>query len=1616
MSVQFGPYVLEERIACGGMAEVWRAQRAADDGKPRRCVVKRILPAYASDGRRVAKFLEEARISASLRHSNIVPVFDFGEQDGAPFLAMEYVAGKDLDAVLARAAQRNLAVPVAVATHIAVETCRALAFAHGAKGTDGRPLGLVHRDVSPSNVLLSFDGRVQLADFGIARLEAKATQTDARTLRGKVRYMSPEQARLEAVDARTDLFAIGAVLYEMLAGRPAFDATDDVAALERVRSGLVPSVRALRPEVPAALDETLRVALAKDRAARFPDARTMGLALAMAAPTSERDDVAAWLASLFPEEARRGSVEQAATVAGMDPLGRALLAESGVEIPTTRDGGAARTSGAPATAKTAGRFVLLDRLGQGGMGEVFRGRDARGVEAAVKLLHAHLVDDQIVRRFEREGLARIEHPNVVRIFETGRCSTGALYIAMELLDGEDMGARLDHSALAPGEAVAIGVEAAAGLQAVHTSGLVHRDVKPQNILLCRNGSLKLLDFGIAIRPSMDTRMTRQGFIVGTPSYLAPEQARGAGEVDARADVWALGAVLYHALSGRPPFERDSDLATLVAVLYEELVPLSVACPDVPPSLAAAIERALARRPVDRWQSAEAFAQALKACDLTVRPSTPPRTAELPEVGEVRVVSVVLFAGLLDADEAERTVRAVGGAWQPLLGDHAIGVFGAEISEGDEPVRAARAALTARAAARTVAVATGRAALGPGAVVGEAVRRADEGCRLNRDPVVVDDATRRSLPDDLSCEPLVDGFAELSPLRTRPRRRGGTDSPDTPLVGRAVETAQIAQAIRRAFEDRATILLCTGPAGIGKSRLRQEVQALLERERDVSILFARAEPRGWSSGGRPSASWAGGAPLLVDAAVSGGAYDRSASLDERRGALRSLTTRLIPDAPRAAECAEALGEVLGARFPDSPRLAAARADPEVMTDRLRMALGDVFEGLCVAGPVALVLEDLQWADALSLRLVDELCDRFVDRRFFVFGTARPELLDEHPTIFSDRDAIRVDLRGLSSAEVAAIAGHAAGAPLRDDVARALAERTAGNPFFVEQIVLDLRDRGGLDVSATGLPLPMTVEAAVQARLDHLPRPEKEASKRAAVFGRTFWVDGLGALGVPDPNRTLEGLQKREIVSARARSRLSGQREYQFRSGVVAEVAYNLLPDDTRATLHEAAAAFLERRPEAGAEEIATHFERAGRTAQASERYARAVLAAAARGDTEGVVRCSARALDLGVPADLLFSLHSARADAFRHLGDAASEGGELERALAFATAPAERAKALSSRAAVLSRSGRSDLAIEAAEKAVEAARESGDPESLAIARANEAVTLALAGRIAEATSLLAEVTSIARACSAPTRARAFGWRAIVFSLAGDLGASRDAYVDALEAFREAGDVRRVVQAEANLADCYIRTWQLADAEAALRSALESCVRVRNRKTERYVKANLGYVLAAVGRQGEALLMLAEAEQLAGAARDSRLVTVIGVYRAFAHLEADPERARAVADETANTAELRGLPAWSALALAFSSAARLRLDDRIGALERSTRAMAIRDALGGLEENEGDVFVAQAAALAASGRVDEAARISERGRARLVELAERIADPVWRDRFLHGPPAHRRLLGSGDGGPR
>jgi len=347
---EVGKYVVGERLAVGGMAEVYKGWLRGSEGFRRPVVVKKMLPRLSSDPRFVRMFIEEARLASRLVHANIVGVLDFGRMDAEHFIVLEFIDGPNLNDLLIKARQAGVKrLPLPIVVYIISEVLKGLDHAHRLTDARGQSLGCVHRDVTPSNVLLSRDGQVKVSDFGVAKAADRGNWTAPGQIKGKLHYLSPEQVRGESVDPRADLFAVGVLLHELLTGRRLFGGDTPMEVMEATLSAPVPPPSTRAPDVPAELDAVALTALQRDRGRRPSDAESFHQALVEATaphflPARARDLVALLDRLYGPplpvsEDPLAALLESSPTGARLDPTtpmegaAIALLAARALEMP-----------------------------------------------------------------------------------------------------------------------------------------------------------------------------------------------------------------------------------------------------------------------------------------------------------------------------------------------------------------------------------------------------------------------------------------------------------------------------------------------------------------------------------------------------------------------------------------------------------------------------------------------------------------------------------------------------------------------------------------------------------------------------------------------------------------------------------------------------------------------------------------------------------------------------------------------------------------------------------------------------------------------------------------------------------------------------------------------------------------------------------------------------------------------------------------------------------------------------------------------------------------------------------------------------------------------------------
>jgi serine/threonine protein kinase len=633
-----GDMTLLATLGEGGMATVYLA--GVGDGPLARICAVKLLRAGLPDHDYRTRFLDEARLVVRLHHNNIVDVRNAGEIEGQFFIAMEAIEGRDLADVWDRCAEVGRAFPVPLAVHVCREVLRGLHYAHTFPG-----LGLVHRDVSPSNILLDWAGAVRLADFGLATSSLKASLTLPGVVFGKVGYMSPEQARHEPLDGRADVYAVAVVLWELLTGRPLRSpdgmSTDTVSRFEAP----APSARSRR--VDPHLDKIVIKGLARNRDERWASAEAMMLALngwlADNAPDMGQEKVSEFMRKLFGNareletslrvDLLRELASNQHAVSGTQVLeeSRRLKAASGKADDAPEDDRQSRSSARtnpvasldereliePGTV-IADRYRVLSRLGRGGMGYVYLGEHVTvGRSVAIKVLTFDWSrSNAVAQRFRAEARAASAagHPNIIEVFDAGELPDGRLYLIMEFLTGRNLYEEVQANGRMPvPRACHVMRDVGRAIRAAHEVGIIHRDLKPDNVMLVERGYnegelVKVLDFGIsasAQRNEDEKRLTVVGQALGTPEYMAPEQAKGRDATEGF-DIYAMGVMFYELLTGDPPFHGLNVLEIVTRKTTETAPSVGTLRDDLPRDLVKLVDDCVAMDPANRPRTAQIF--------------------------------------------------------------------------------------------------------------------------------------------------------------------------------------------------------------------------------------------------------------------------------------------------------------------------------------------------------------------------------------------------------------------------------------------------------------------------------------------------------------------------------------------------------------------------------------------------------------------------------------------------------------------------------------------------------------------------------------------------------------------------------------------------------------------------------------------------------------------------------------------------------------------------------------------------------------------------------------------------------------------------------------------------
>lgn len=1249
----------------------------------------------------------------------------------------------------------------------------------------------------------------------------------------------------------------------------------------------------------------------------------------------------------------------------------------------------------PESNDAADRFEILGRAGSGGMGDVFKATDhATGQQVALKILRDSATPQERVR-FAREVaiLADLRHPNIVQYIAHGTWADGRMYYAMEWLDGEDLGQRQRRAPLGMKDAVEIIRRSSAAMAAVHARNVVHRDLKLSNIFLVRGRgtAVKLIDFGVVKPSEPDEYQTERGTIIGSPHFMSPEQARGVEDIDARADVYSLGAALFRLITGRNIFETEHVIALLSRLVLEDPPNPRTIRFDVPDALAEVILRSISRAREERYENGGELARALarvgqlnndppatdrSASAIRAVPVKPPSSTTITDTGtsipasrpgsaERRVVAVMLFdlGGTRLEPDVEQRVREVLGddaRLETLLGEQQlVGVLGVEQSRGDEVMRAARAALVL-----TQSMPQGRAAV----AIGLAIRGRQDltGQALDRAVAQIDLTARGSVRVDSNAASALDGRFVLQGdarggVLLREDTRGYVARQllgrPTPTVGREKEIALLQGVYSELVEDAAPRgALITGPAGIGKSRVRGELVRRLE-----------------VSGGRPDILLCQGDPLSQTSSLSSlgralratmGLHDGEDVTDQILKCKRHVASRLPADRRFIAGF---LGELAGVPFPDDgdEPLRAARASAELMQARLRLALETYIRSEAERSPQVLVLEDVHWADDTTLDMVDWLlgCQ---DLRFVVFAFGRADTGSRLGSVWERRNITRLTLAPLSP--LASDRLVAAALPGMDGAARTnLVRRADGNALFLEELIRCAAE-GRND-------LPLTVQAVVQLRLDRIDTDVREVLRAASVFGQSFWTSGVRAL----LGRTIDGelfeLVTSELIAKQPESRIAGEDEWVFRQALVRDTAYEAIIDEDRALLHLAAGQWLESVGDVDAGLVAKHADAGGDYERASRLYARATKQAYSNGaQLETALELANRGLACHATGAVRAQLLLAKAQVSNHMGrllDGIAAGEEAAQLTVAGSDMWGEAQRLVSAALIeTGRAAEGDArAAHALHPAYTAAMSPAICASLLAVRVRGLVDCLQPG---EAMRIANDAVTTAQASGAmDALVRALDARLFAVASLNAPSDVLDTGGSLIEAAESIGDVTFATRGRLNVGSSLNHLGMFEEAQAMLERALFDARERRMRILEAFALHNLGMSYARLGNLDLGIDHQRQAARIADETNAARLRINTRIYEIIFLIWRGAPGDLATALNLARWAveETRAQPALQILAIFAMSRVQLARRSIESALE-TARDANNRLAAAPVEEWEELIRLTLIEALVASGEEQEA----------------------------------------------
>lgn len=1268
----------------------------------------------------------------------------------------------------------------------------------------------------------------------------------------------------------------------------------------------------------------------------------------------------------------------------------------------------------------AGRFEVQERAGSGGMADVYRALDLHtGQSVALKVLRDTAPS---LERFEREAtlLSEMRHPGIASYVTHGRLDDGTPYLAMEWLSGCSLEEALRRERLSIRKSVELVRRVAAALEVVHRQGIVHRDINPSNLFLVDGdpSDVRILDFGVAHFAAGTKQLTIAGDRVGTPGYMAPEQAQGTVDVGPAADLFSLGCVLFECLTGRRAFTGNTLLEVFAKILAEQVPHPSTLQPSIPPALDELVLSMLAKQPADRPKSAGAVARQLALLvDLSDHPpDSAPRSSAAVTASEQRISCVILTRTTSEHafELAQGAAQAHGVRPSRLADGTLVAMISGRGSATDQVAQAARCAVALQKAmaARAVVLATGLAVTTGERPSGKAIeaassallrleeRQASGTGETGRGTVWVDETTATLLDSRFDVRSTEFGFIlrgtrqTLEPTRTVLGRH-------TRCVGRKRELSLLTATFDECREESvANVVLVTGAPGIGKSRLAHEFTRQLRRAHSsLEILWGGGDPM---SVGSPFS-------ILIQAIQRTCHIADGEPLPARRHKLQERMRQVVGPAD-LTRVTEFMGELIGTSLSDenSPQLRAARQDAVLRGDQILRAFEDWLAAECARHPTVLILDDFHWGDLPTVKFIDSALRNLAELPLMVVALARPEIHELYPKLWSQRGVSELRLSGLTRRACSELVREILGNDVPSHVENRLIERAQGNPFWLEELVR-------AEASGSGDSVPDRILLLAQSRIEQLDSDARRVLRAGSVFGQRFWVGAIQELVGPEGlvrplDAVLRGLLEEELLSDRTTSRFPGEHELEFRSGLVRDAAYAALTDEDRCRGHRLAAEWLERSGESEALPLANHYALGAQPERAIPYYRRAALQALSGNDLDAAIERASHGLGAGAEGSEAAQLRLIQAEASKWRGNNQDAHNFATAALGLTTRGApEWCLAAAEAAVAAGKLGDREECVRLSELLLETVLRDDNERELTIALSRVATQLVLSGEVQLAGELLDRATRVSDELHPDPGV--LGWlleaRAVLAGATDDPVGRMDLAEAAATRFEEAGDLRNACLQRVSLGFAQVEFGAAAEAERSLREALTVAERMALSNTVPIAQAQLARALGEQGRLDEALDLASQAVSAFDRQGNRRLAGMSRVYLARIHRDrGELETARTLAEKAVEI--LANAPAMQRSALACLALIRVAEgapEDAVAAAQRAN------EGLGGNEPlpvGECLVRLSLAEALLASGRTEEALAAARAARTRIDVLTRGILQVERRSQYLVDHRERRRLL--------